>query len=126
MVSARASYHSDFAGGFNLAASYSYATGGAWSRTATFRLPQGNVAVRVAPRGTEKSDPANQLDFRFEKLVPLGNRSRSLGVYLDLFNALNRGYPPQARYTEASGATFGTPLNWADGRTFQLSTRIRF
>lgn len=125
-LSMRATYHSDLIGGFNLSGSYSYVSGGAWSRTATFRLPQGNVQVRVAPRGTEPSDPTNQLDFRFEKLVPLGNKSRSLGVYLDFFNALNKGWPPQARYTETSGATFGLPLNWAEGRSFQLSARVQF
>jgi hypothetical protein len=124
--SMRASYHSDLIAGFNLSGSYTYSSGGAWSRTATFRLPQGNVAVRVAPRGSEKSDPTNQLDFRFEKLLPLPGKGRNLGVYVDLFNALNRGWPPQARYTEASGGNFGLPLNWAEGRSFQLSARIKF
>lgn len=125
-VGLRGSYHSDLFGGFNVSGSYTWASGGAWSRTATFRLAQGNVSVRVAPRGSEPSAATNQLDLRVEKLIPLGSRSRTLGLYVDCFNALNKGYPPQARYTEASGGTFGIPLNWAEGRAFQISGRLQF
>lgn len=126
-IGIRGSYHSDLAGGFNVSGSYTWASGGAWSRTATFRgLRQGNVTVRVAPRGSEPSDATNQLDLRLEKLLPLGSKSRTLGVYVDCFNAFNKGYPPQARYTEASGGTFGIPLNWSEGRAFQISGRLQF
>jgi hypothetical protein len=125
-ASLRATYHSDLLGGFNVGTSYVYASGIAWSRTAIFRLPQGNVTVRVAPRGTEDAAPLNQLDARFEKLIPLGSRSRALGVYVDVFNVLNKGFPPGTRYNEASGATFGQPLNFVEGRAVKAAARLTF
>jgi hypothetical protein len=126
-ASLRAVYHANVLGGFNLSASYIYASGVGWSRTATFRLPQGNVQVRVAPRGTEPAAATSQLDFRFEKLIPLGgDRARALGVYTDVFNVFNKGFPPQTRYNEVSGATFAQPLNWVEGRAFKVAARVTF
>jgi hypothetical protein len=124
--SLRATYHSPWVGGFTLSASHVYASGVGWSRTATFRLPQGNVNVRVAPRGTEAAEATNQLDVRVEKLIPLPRRGRALSVYVDVFNVLNHGFPPQTRYNEASGATFGQPLNWVEGRAVKVAGRLAF
>ena len=126
LIGIRGTYHSNLLGGFNIGASYTYATGVAWSRTATFRLPQGNANIRVAPRGTEDASPMNQLDVRLEKLIPLGSRTRNLGFYLDVFNALNKGFPPQTRYNEQSGATFGQPLSWVEGRAARVAARLTF
>jgi len=126
MVGIRGTYHSNLLGGFNLGASYTYASGVAWSRLATFRLPQGNANIRVAPRGTEEAAAMNQLDARFEKLIPLGSRSRNLGLYVDVFNILNKGFPPQTRYEERSGASFGQPLNWVEGRAARVAARLTF
>lgn len=122
----RSSYHSTLLGGFDVSASYRYVTGGAWSRTAAFTgLRQGNVTVRVEPRGTQPSAAANQLDLRAEKTIRLGGQ-RSLALFVDCFNALNKGFVEQARYTEASGGTFGLPLNWVSPRIFQAAARLRF
>jgi hypothetical protein len=125
-ASFRGTYHSSLLGGFNVSASYVYASGVAWSRTAVFRLPQGNVTVRVAPRGTEEASALNQLDMRFEKLIPLGSRSRSIGIYADVFNITNNGFPPSVRYNENSGATFGQPLSWVEGRAVRVAARLTF
>ena len=100
-------------GGFNVSAVYRYTTGLAWGRTATIRgLAQGNETVRIEPRGTRRTDPINNLDFRVEKTFPLGSAARQFGIYLDLFNINNQGVIDTRSRTgviEASGTTFGQP-----------------
>jgi hypothetical protein len=122
----RSSYHSDWLGGFDVSASYRYASGGAWSRTATISgLRQGNATVRVDPKGTEESAASNQLDLRAQKSFPLSGHSR-LSVFVDCFNVTNKGFVEQARYTEASGGTFGRPRSWSSPRIFQVAARLSF
>jgi hypothetical protein len=125
---ARGSYHFSVLGGFNVGAVYRYISSGAYSRTAVFRLTQGNTTVRVDPRGALEGDAINQVDVRADKTFPLGgNGARQLSVYLDVFNLNNQGVPSGiGGYTEASGATFGQPANWAPGRTFTLAARLSF
>jgi hypothetical protein len=122
----RGSYRITALGGLSVGAAYQYFSGNPWSRTATFRLAQGNQVVRVAPRGTEPSEAFNQLDFRVDKTVTLGSPSRRLGIYVDVFNATNQGISDRARFTEGSGGTFGIPLGWVAPRTVQAALRLMF
>jgi hypothetical protein len=125
---ARGSYHFGVLGGFNFGAAYRYISGSAASRTAVFRLSQGNTTVRVEPRGSLKTDATSQADLRFDKTFRLGKDSaRLLSVYLDIFNVNNQGvafgFPP---VTEASGASFGLPSAWSTPRTYLISGRLNF
>jgi hypothetical protein len=122
----RGSYRIDAFGGLSVGAAWRYFSGNPWSRTATFRLTQGNQVIRVAPRGTEPSEAFNQIDFRLDKTVNLGSRSRRLGIYVDVFNATNQGIADRARFTENSGGTFGIPLGWVAPRTVQAALRLMF
>jgi hypothetical protein len=61
---ARGSYHVPVLGGFNVGASYRYYSGQALSRTAVFRLAQGNTTVRVEPRGALPTEAISQADLR--------------------------------------------------------------
>jgi hypothetical protein len=115
-------------GGFNISGVYRYTTGLAWSRTASIRgLTQGSETVRVAPRGTLRTDPINNLDFRIEKTFPIGSSTRQAGVYLDLFNINNQGVIDNGSRTgviEASGTNFGNPNRWISPRIARLGFRF--
>jgi hypothetical protein len=117
-------------GGFNVSGVYRYITGLAWSRTASIRgLAQGNETVRLEPRGTRRTDPVNNLDFRIEKTFPLGSSAHQAGVYLDLFNLNNQGVIDNTIRTaviEGSGSTFGNPNNWISPRIARLGLRLTF
>jgi hypothetical protein len=124
---ARGSYHFTVLGGFNVGAVYRYIGGGAQSRTAVFRLTQGNTTVRVEPRGSLPTDATSQVDVRFDKTFPLGGGgARQISLYVDIFNLNNQGVPGLNGYTEASGATYGQPANWGPGRTILLAARLGF
>jgi TonB dependent receptor/Carboxypeptidase regulatory-like domain len=117
-------------GGFNVSGVYRYTTGLAWGRTATIRgLPQGTETVRIEPRGTERTDPINNLDFRVEKTFPVGSSARQIGVYLDIFNINNQGVIDNGIRTaviDASGSTFSNPNNWISPRLARLGFRFTF
>jgi len=121
----RGSYRVPVAGGFNVGASYRYISGQALSRTAVFRLAQGNTTVRVEPRGSLDVDATSQADVRLDKTFPLGkDKARQLSLYVDVFNVTNQGIP--GNYVEASGATFGQPQSWVTPRTYLISGRLSF
>ena len=115
-------------GGFNLSAVYRYTTGLAYGRTATIRgLTQGSETVRVATRGTFRTDPVNNVDFRVEKTFPIGSSSRQAGVYLDIFNLNNQGVVDQTSSTgiiETSGSWLGNPNRWISPRLARLGFRF--
>jgi hypothetical protein len=117
-------------GGVNISGVYRYTTGLAYGRTAIIRgLNQGSETVRVQPRGTFRTDPLNNIDFRVEKTFPLGSSARQAGVYLDLFNLNNQGVPSNGSRTaviESSGSTFGNPNVWLNPRTARLGFRVTF
>jgi len=117
-------------GGFNVSAVYRYITGLAWGRTASIRgLTQGNETVRIEPRGTRRTDPINNVDFRIEKTFPIGSSARQVGVYLDLFNLNNQGVIDNGVRTaviDSSGSTFGNPNNWISPRIARLGLRLTF
>lgn len=124
----RGSYHVGVLGGFNVGPAYRYISGNAISRTAVFRLTQGNVTIRVEPRGTFPTEAANSVDVRFDKTFPLGSTARQLSLYLDIFNLNNQGVATSAAApnTEASGATFGVPVAWSPPRTLLVAGRFTF
>jgi hypothetical protein len=119
-------------GGLGFSAAYSYLSGGAWGRTALITMFPGQAGmfqgqnVRIDPRGTRRIEGADELDLRIEKTFPLGGSGRTLGIYADVFNAMNQGVPLAMTVVEASGATFGEPQQWATPRTVQIAGRIRF
>ena len=117
-------------GGFNISGVYRYTTGMAYGRTATIRnLTQGSETVRVLPRGTFRTDPINNIDFRAEKTFPLGRSARQIGVYLDIFNLNNQGVPDNSFRTaviESSGSTFNNPNRWISPRLARLGFRVTF
>jgi catechol 2,3-dioxygenase-like lactoylglutathione lyase family enzyme len=69
---------SDLAGrGVNISGVYRYTTGLAYGRTASIKgLTQGSETVRILPRGTSRTDPINNVDFRVEKTFPIGSNTR--------------------------------------------------
>jgi hypothetical protein len=115
--------------GLALSGVYRYHTGIAWGRSAQF--PEiGTVifGVRMEKRGTRRTPPFSVLDLRLEKTIRLSHL-RSLGVYVDAFNALNRGTPDPTRrraVIEVSGPSFGVPQFWLDPRTVRLGVRATF
>jgi Carboxypeptidase regulatory-like domain/TonB dependent receptor len=117
-------------GGFNVSAVYRYTTGLAWGRVLTVRgLDQGNETVRIEPRGTRRTDPINNLDFRAEKTFPIGAGDRRIGVYLDIFNINNQGVIDSTIRTsviDTSGSTFGNPNSWISPRLARLGFRFTF
>ncbi len=121
-------YRVPYFGGFNISGVYRYTTGLAWSRTASIKgLAQGSETVRIQPRGTFRTDPINNFDFRVEKTFPVGSSARQAGVYLDLFNINNQGVIDNGSRTgviEASGSTFGNPNRWISPRLARLGFRF--
>jgi len=117
-------------GGFNISGVYRYTTGLAFGRTATIRgLNQGSETVRVEPRGTYRTDPINQIDFRAEKTFPVGSSAHQVGIYLDIFNMNNQGVIDQTFRTgviESSGSTFLNPNRWVTPSTARLGFRLTF
>jgi hypothetical protein len=116
-------------GGFNISGVYRYVTGLAYSRTASIKgLNQGSETVRIDPRGTLRTDPVNNIDFRVEKTFPFGS-GRQAGVYLDIFNLNNQGVVDNGVRTgviDSSGSTFGNPNAWIQPRIARLGLRVTF
>jgi hypothetical protein len=119
----RGSYRLPWLGGFNIGGVYRYISGSALSRTAVFRLSQGNTTVRVEPRGSLATDATSQIDLRLDKSIPFGG-GRQVSVYVDAFNVNNQG--AATGYTEVSGTSFGIPSGWTTPRTFLVSARLTF
>jgi hypothetical protein len=109
---------------------YRYLTGNAWGRLADIRdLDQGSETVRIENRGTRRVDAANYLDFRLETAFPVGGPSRSLGVFLDIFNINNQGVADSDSsrpVQDYSGSSFGDPRVWINPRTLRLGVRFQF
>lgn len=124
LFSARGSYRLPWLGGFNSSAIYTYASGAAYGRRATIRLPQGNETIQIETRGTRRLDAKNQLDLRLQKTVPVMGIQAS--IYVDAFNVSNQGVIERNRVVDTSGATFGTPLTWSTPRTYQIGLRVEF
>ena len=87
-------------------------------------MAQGTVTVRVEPRGTRRIEAGSTLDLRLEKTVPLKGPGRTAGIYLELFNVMNRGVT--VGVTANSGAAFGQPGQWSSPRTARIAVRVKF
>lgn len=129
-IKAEGTYRVPMWGGFNFSAIYRYHSGLAWGRRATILwLWQGSEQVRVEPRGSRRAPPVSNLDLRAEKTFPVRSPGGNLGIFVDVFNATNRG-TPNSRYPFAvfdlSGPNFGQPGSWNDPRTIRAGVRFTF
>jgi hypothetical protein len=111
-----------------LAAKYSGRAGDPLSRTQQFSfttptLTQPSTTVRVATRGSDRTDTVNQfLDLRGSKRFTFGRAS--LEGTLDLFNVLNANHV--LLQSEALGSTWGRPTRILTPRIIRLGATLRF
>jgi hypothetical protein len=123
-------YRAPLWGGVDVSSVFLLVSGAPFGRTVVVTgLTQGSETLRVEPRGTRRTDALKQIDLRFAKTIPLGARSRAMGIYAEIFNLANQGMPV-IRLTDSvfdnSGANFGLPRNWIDARTFQAGLKLMF
>ncbi len=118
----QASSRVPFWGGFNVSTNCRLQSGQPWGRTATFKLTQGTETIRIEPRGTRRQSASSIPDVRAEKTFNLG-ASRSLGVYVDVFNLNNQGV---GAFREPSGSTFDALSSWSSPRQVQAGLRFTF
>ena len=69
----------------------------------------GTQLVLAEPIGTRRQDNIVVLDFRVEKQIPFATRGK-LGLFLDLFNALN--------------SDTAVNINWRSGASFEKATTV--
>ena len=111
-----------------LAAKYNARDGDPLNRTQVFSftnatLTQPSVTVRVAPRGTDRTDTVNQfLDLRASKRLRLG--PASLEGTIDLFNVMNANHV--LLQNEALGTTWGRPTRILTPRIIRFGLTARF
>jgi hypothetical protein len=111
-----------------LAAKYSGRAGDPLSRTQVFTftnatLTQPSTTVRVATRGTDRTDTVNQfLDLRGSKRFSIGRAS--LEGTIDLFNVLNANHV--LLQTENLGSTWGRPTRILTPRIIRFGVTARF
>ncbi len=111
-----------------LAAKYNARDGDPLSRTAVFSFAnptttQPSATVRVAPRGTDRTETVNQfLDLRASKRFRVG--PASLEGTLDLFNVLNANHV--LLQNEALGSTWGRPTRILTPRIIRFGVTARF
>jgi len=110
------------------AAKYNARAGDPLNRTQVFTFAnptttQPSETVRVAPRGTDRTDTVNQfLDLRFSKRMQIG--IMNLEPTLDLFNVLNANHV--LAQNEALGATWGRPSRILTPRIIRFGVTARF
>jgi hypothetical protein len=81
------------------------------------------VTVRVAPRGTDRTDTVTQfVDLRLSKRQRIG--IGNLELSLDLFNVMNANHV--LLQTEALGTTFGRPTRILTPRIIRFGLTARF
>ena len=79
-------------GGVNLSAYYRFFSGTPYARSiSSWAQNAGYVRIQAEPSGTRRQQSFDQFDLRLEKSFNFGSFSR-LGLYIDIFNALNSGY----------------------------------
>lgn len=129
-VKMTAEYRVPFWQGLSVSGIYRYRTGLAWGRVATVRgLKQGSETIRIEPRGTRRLPALNSIDLRVEKTFHAGSPARTLGVFVDIFNANNQQDPNSGnRYAvnESSGSAFGRFGPLMDPRTLRIGARFTF
>lgn len=126
-------------GGVTVSGAYSYVSGGAWGRSATFAgLRQGNAGVRIEPVGTRRTDSSSQVDLRVEKTFHVGASRRMIGIYDRRLQPDEPGHRARARRTvgryirhaglvvaATHGAGRGTVQVLNVVRTMQVAVRIK-
>jgi hypothetical protein len=111
-----------------IAAKYNARDGDPLNRTNQFTftnatLTQPSVTVRVAPRGTDRTDTVTQfVDLRLSKRQRIG--IANLELSLDLFNVMNANHV--LLQTEALGTTFGRPTRILTPRIIRFGLTARF
>jgi hypothetical protein len=111
-----------------IAAKYNARDGDPLNRTNQFSftsptLTQPSVTVRVAPRGTDRTDTVTQfVDLRLSKRQRIG--LANLELSLDLFNVMNANHV--LLQNEALGTTFGRPTRILTPRIIRFGLTARF
>ena len=79
-------------GGINLSAYYRYFSGMTYTRRISFWAENsGGTTINAEPKGSRRQQSSDQFDLRLEKYFTIGDFGR-LGLFIDVFNALNSGY----------------------------------
>jgi hypothetical protein len=113
---------------FAIAAKYNARDGDPLNRTNVFSftnptLTQPSATVRVATRGTDRTDTVDQfLDVRLSKRQRIG--ISNLELSLDMFNVMNANHV--LLQNEALGTTFGRPTRILTPRILRLGATLRF
>ena len=113
---------------FAIAAKYNARDGDPLNRTNVFSftnptLTQPSATVRVATRGTDRTDTVDQfLDVRLSKRQQIG--IANLELSLDMFNVMNANHV--LLQNEALGTTFGRPTRILTPRILRLGATVRF
>jgi Carboxypeptidase regulatory-like domain len=113
---------------FAIAAKYNARDGDPLNRTNVFSfdnptLTQPSTTVRVATRGTDRTDTVDQfLDVRVSKRQRMGIANLELSV--DVFNVMNANHV--LLQNEALGTTFGRPTRILTPRIVRLGATLRF
>ena len=113
---------------FAVAAKYNARDGDPLNRTNVFSftnptLTQPSATVRVATRGTDRTDTVDQfLDLRLSKRQRIG--IANLELSFDLFNVMNANHV--LLQNEALGTTFGRPTRILTPRIIRLGATLRF
>ncbi len=135
---------------FYLSFHYMHVSGTPWARSVTVfppsqmedagSMPGLPVSVLLEEPGTRRTETVRNLDFRIEKEFIL-SRSKSLGLFLDIFNILGSQYQTKVQneggfwYPGAENSTegdrivdpnYGTVIALSGVRTFRLGLSLKF
>jgi hypothetical protein len=113
--------------GFMVGVNYTYASGGAWARTARIDTgPLGREYILLEERdGSRRRDNRSLLDLRLQWSVGLTEKAR-VALFADVFNALNDGGAECVRTTRVTSDQFGKPGCIVLPRRLQLGASFRF
>jgi outer membrane receptor protein involved in Fe transport len=114
--------------GINLTAYFSAISGNTWTNTykppkSIYMPSSANLNIRLEPRGSERYPAQYNLDIRLEKIFQIGDFR--LGVYADMFNALN-GDEPFSWITQVNVPTYLKITGIRDPRDYKFGLRFWF
>ena len=116
-------------GGINLSAYYRYFSGMTYTRRISFWAENsGGTTINAEPKGSRRQQSSDQFDLRVEKYITIGDFGR-LGLFIDVFNALNSGYvfinaSYHGRITQLG--EFEETSNWMTADGITEPRRIKF
>ncbi len=90
---------------------------------ATMPLNQGRVRYFNKPRGSDRLDSTNNLNFRAEKFFAFNGGTR-LGIFGDVFNVFNKGEDTEVQTN--FGSTFGDARSFSPPRQVRLGVRYNW